>query len=314
MSKENLAFIFPGQGSQKVGMLADLAAAYPVVEETFAQASEVLGYNLWQLSQEGPQEELNKTECTQPLLLTSSVAIWRVWQQEGGALPVLLTGHSLGEWSALVCAGIVQFQDAVKIVQLRGRYMQEAVPAGEGAMAAIIGLDDAAINKACDEAAQGDVVAAVNFNSPGQVVIAGSAAAVERASELCKEAGAKRAMPLPVSAPFHTSLMKPAADRLLGAINETVFAAPQIPVIHNVTAGSEPDPEAIKRLMFEQIYTPVPWVDCTKALVAAGIEVAVECGPGKVLAGLCKRIDKSISAYGAETPADIEKALAAVAE
>ena len=314
MSKENLAFIFPGQGSQKVGMLADLAAAYPVVEETFAQASEVLGYNLWQLSQEGPQEELNKTECTQPLLLTSSVAIWRVWQQEGGALPVLLTGHSLGEWSALVCAGIVQFQDAVKIVQLRGRYMQEAVPAGEGAMAAIIGLDDAAINKACDEAAQGDVVAAVNFNSPGQVVIAGSAAAVERASELCKEAGAKRAMPLPVSAPFHTSLMKPAADRLLGTINETVFAAPEIPVIHNVTAGSESDPEAIKRLMFEQIYTPVPWVDCTKALVAAGIEVAVECGPGKVLAGLCKRIDKSISAYGAEAPADIEKSLAAVAE
>lgn len=314
MSKENLAFIFPGQGSQKVGMLADLAAAYPVVEETFAEASEVLGYNLWQLSQEGPQEELNKTECTQPLLLTSSVAIWRVWQQQGGALPALLTGHSLGEWSALVCGGIVQFQDAVKIVQLRGRYMQEAVPAGEGAMAAIIGLDDAAINKACEEAAQGDVVAAVNFNSPGQVVIAGSAGAVDRASELCKDAGAKRAMPLPVSAPFHTSLMKPAADRLLETIDETVFAAPQIPVIHNVTAGSESDPEAIKRLMFEQIYTPVPWVDCTKALVAAGIEVAVECGPGKVLAGLCKRIDKSISAYGAEAPADIEKALAAVAE
>ena len=314
MSKENLAFIFPGQGSQKVGMLADLAAAYPVVEETFAQASEVLGYNLWQLCQDGPQEELNKTECTQPLLLTSSVAIWRVWQQQGGAVPALLTGHSLGEWSALVCAGIVQFQDAVKIVQLRGRYMQEAVPAGEGAMAAIIGLDDDAINKACEDAAQDEVVAAVNFNSPGQVVIAGSAGAVERASELCKEAGAKRAMPLPVSAPFHTSLMKPAADRLLETIEATVFSAPQIPVIHNVTAAVEAEPEAIKRLMYEQIYTPVPWVDCTKALVAAGIESAVECGPGKVLAGLCKRIDKSISAYGAETPADIDKALATLAE
>lgn len=314
MSKDNLAFIFPGQGSQKVGMLADLAAAYPVVEETFAEASEVLGYDLWQLSQEGPQEELNKTECTQPLLLTSSVAIWRVWQQQDAALPALLTGHSLGEWSALVCAGIVGFQDAVKIVQLRGRYMQEAVPAGEGAMAAIIGLDDDAINKACEDAAQGEVVAAVNFNSPGQVVIAGSAGAVERAGELCKEAGAKRAMPLPVSAPFHTSLMKPAADRLLETIEATEFSAPAIPVIHNVTAAAEADPQAIKRLMYEQIYTPVPWVDCTKALVAAGINTAVECGPGKVLAGLCKRIDKSISAYAAESPQDVEKALAAVAE
>lgn len=314
MSKDNLAFIFPGQGSQKVGMLADLAAAYSVVEETFAEASEVLGYNLWQLCQEGPQEELNKTECTQPLLLTSSVAIWRVWQQQGGVQPALMTGHSLGEWSALVCAGIVKFQDAVKIVQLRGRYMQEAVPAGEGAMAAIIGLDDDAINSACEEAAQDEVVAAVNFNSPGQVVIAGSAGAVARASELCKEAGAKRAMPLPVSAPFHTSLMKPAAERLLETIEATEFKAPEITVIHNVTAGSEADPQAIKRLMFEQIYTPVPWVDCTKALAAAGIATAIECGPGKVLAGLCKRIDKSISAYGAETPDDISKALAAAAE
>lgn len=314
MSKGNLAFVFPGQGSQKVGMLAELASEYPVVEETFAEASEVLGYDLWALAQNGPQEELNQTERTQPLLLTSSVAIWRVWQQLGGAQPALMTGHSLGEWSALVCAGVIAFKDAVKTVQLRGRYMQDAVPAGEGAMAAIIGLDDEAINKACKEAEQGEVVAAVNFNSPGQVVIAGSAAAVERASELCKAAGAKRAMPLPVSAPFHTSLMKPAADRLKETIDSTEYKAPETSVVHNVTAATESNPSAIQQLMYEQIYTPVPWVDCTKALQAAGIDTVVECGPGKVLSGLCKRIDKSLASFAAETPADLAKAVEAISE
>lgn len=313
MSKGNLAFVFPGQGSQKVGMLAELAAQYPLIKETFAEASEVLGYDLWQLAQEGPQEALNQTEQTQPLLLASSVATWRVWQSEGGAQPAFMTGHSLGEWSALVCAGVVAFKDAIRLVQLRGRYMQEAVPAGEGAMAAIIGLDDEAINRACTEAEQGEVVAAVNFNSPGQVVIAGAAAAVERASALCKAAGAKRAMPLPVSAPFHTALMKPAADRLQASIASTPFQAPTIPVIHNVTSATETDPEAIKRLMYEQIYTPVPWVACTQALVDAGVDTLVECGPGKVLAGLCKRIDKGINCYAAETPDDLAKARDAVA-
>lgn len=306
---EQLAFVFPGQGSQKVGMLAELAESYPVVEETFAQASGVLGYDLWQLIQKGPQEELNLTEKTQPMLLTASVAIWRIWEQKGGAKPVLMAGHSLGEWSALVCSGVVAFEDAVKLVQLRGKYMQQAVPAGVGAMAAIIGLDDDAINAACEQAAGDEVVAAVNFNSPGQVVIAGHAGAVERAIEGCKEAGAKRAMPLPVSAPFHTSLMRPAADNLAEQIMATEFSAPTVPVVHNVNAKTEADPEKIKQLMIEQIYTPVLWVDCTRTLVESGVTQVVECGPGKVLSGLCRRIEKSLSAFATETPADLDKAL-----
>lgn len=307
---EQLAFVFPGQGSQKVGMLAELAESYPVVEETFAQASGVLGYDLWQLIQNGPQEELNLTEKTQPMLLTASVAIWRIWEQKGGAKPVLMAGHSLGEWSALVCSGVVAFEDAVKLVQLRGKYMQQAVPAGVGAMAAIIGLDDDAINAACEQAAGDEVVAAVNFNSPGQVVIAGHAGAVERAIEGCKEAGAKRAMPLPVSAPFHTSLMRPAADNLAEQIMATEFSAPTVPVVHNVNAKTEADPEKIKQLMIEQIYTPVLWVDCTRTLVESGVTQVVECGPGKVLSGLCRRIEKSLSAFATETSADLDKALA----
>lgn len=306
---EQLAFVFPGQGSQKVGMLAELAESYPVVEETFAQASGVLGYDLWQLIQNGPQEELNLTEKTQPMLLTASVAIWRIWEQKGGAKPVLMAGHSLGEWSALVCSGVVAFEDAVKLVQLRGKYMQQAVPAGVGAMAAIIGLDDDAINAACEKAAGDEVVAAVNFNSPGQVVIAGHAGAVERAIEGCKEAGAKRAMPLPVSAPFHTSLMRPAADNLAEQIMATEFSAPTVPVVHNVNAKTEADPEKIKQLMIEQIYTPVLWVDCTRTLVESGVTQVVECGPGKVLSGLCRRIEKGLSAFATETPADLDKAL-----
>jgi len=310
MSNEQLAFVFPGQGSQKVGMLADLASQYPIVEETFAEASEVLGYDLWALVQSGPQEELNLTERTQPMLLTASVATWRVWQQKGGMEPVLMAGHSLGEWSALVCSGVVAFKDAVKLVQLRGKYMQQAVPAGVGAMAAIIGLDDESINAACAEASGDEVVAAVNFNSPGQVVIAGHASAVERAIEGCKSAGAKRAMPLPVSAPFHTSLMKPAADQLADQIGATNFSAPTTPIVHNVNAQTETDPVKIKGLMIEQIYTPVLWVDCTKALIASGVTQVVECGPGKVLSGLCRRIDKSLTGFATDAPADLDKALA----
>jgi [acyl-carrier-protein] S-malonyltransferase len=309
MTTENLAFVFPGQGSQKVGMLADMAAEFPVVEQTFAEASEVLGYDLWALVQTGPQEELNLTERTQPMLLTASVAIWRVWNEKGGAKPALMAGHSLGEWTALVCAGVVAFQDAVNLVQQRGKFMQEAVPAGEGAMAAVIGLDDDAIKVACDQAAGDEVVAPVNFNSPGQVVIAGSAAAVERAIPLCKEAGAKRAMPLPVSAPFHTSLMKPAADRLAEQINATQFSAPEVPVVHNVSAKTEADPEGIKALMIEQIYAPVLWSDCVRTMSKAGITQMVECGPGKVLSGLAKRIEKGLSAFPAESPDALVKAL-----
>lgn len=312
MTTENLAFVFPGQGSQKVGMLAEMAAEYPVIEQTFAEASEVLGYNLWELVQTGPQEELNLTERTQPMLLTASVAIWRAWNEKGGAKPALMAGHSLGEWTALVCAGVVAFKDAVKLVQQRGKFMQEAVPAGEGAMAAVIGLDDDAIKAACEQAAGDEVVAPVNFNSPGQVVIAGSAGAVERAIPLCKEAGAKRAMPLPVSAPFHTSLMKPAADRLAEQIQATEFKAPETPVVHNVNAQTEADPENIKALMIEQIYAPVLWSDCVRTMSQAGITQMVECGPGKVLSGLAKRIERSLSALPSETPEDLAKALGSV--
>jgi len=306
MVQSNLAFVFPGQGSQKIGMLADLAAEYPVVQETFAEASEVLGYDLWDLVQNGEQETINMTERTQPLLLTASVACWRVYCANQEARPALMAGHSLGEWSALVCAEVLALKDAVRLVQQRGKFMQEAVPAGEGAMAAIIGLDDESIKEACAKASADGVASAVNFNSPGQVVIAGSKAAIDKAIELCKEAGAKRAMPLPVSAPFHTELMKPAADRLAEQIEATPFQAPATPVVHNVHAQTETDPAKIKALMIEQIYSPVLWVDCVKAMKDAGIEQAVECGPGKVLAGLVKRIDKSIAAKGLEAPADVE--------
>lgn len=312
MTQQNLAFVFPGQGSQKIGMLAELAAQYPVVAATFAEASEVLGYDLWDLVQNGAQEEINLTERTQPLLLTSSVAVWRVWKEKNGAQPALMAGHSLGEWSALVCAGVVAFTDAVKLVQQRGKFMQEAVPAGQGAMAAIIGLDDALIIDACKKAEQGNVVSAVNFNSPGQVVIAGSAAAVERAGALCKEAGAKRALPLPVSAPFHTSLMRPAADRLAEQINATEFKVPQVPVVHNVTAQTELDPQKIKALMIEQIYSAVRWVDCVNTMSATGIQITVECGPGKVLSGLNKRINAELTALSIEKPEEVESVLTQV--
>lgn len=312
MTTQHLAFVFPGQGSQKIGMLADLAAEFPVVQETFAEASDVLGYDLWALVQAGTQEEINLTERTQPLLLTASVAVYRVWQQKQGAQPALMAGHSLGEWSALVCAGVVAFQDAVKLVQQRGKFMQEAVPAGQGAMAAIIGLDDALIIEACKKAEQGEVVSAVNFNSPGQVVIAGAAAAVERASALCKEAGAKRALPLPVSAPFHTELMRPAAECLAEQIAATSFAVPNIPVVHNVTADIEMNPEKIKALMIEQIFSPVRWVECVNTLATKGVSLTLECGPGKVLSGLNKRINAELSTVSVEKPDELNAALAMV--
>ncbi len=310
MTQQNLAFVFPGQGSQKIGMLADLAAQYPIVTQTFAEASQVLGYDLWDLVQNGAQDDINLTERTQPLLLTASVAVWRVWQAKNGVQPALVSGHSLGEWSALVCAGVVAFADAVKLVQQRGKFMQEAVPAGQGAMFAIIGLDDALIIEACKKAEQGEVVSAVNFNSPGQVVIAGTAAAAERAAVLCKEAGAKRALPLPVSAPFHTSLMRPAADRLAEQIAATEFKAPQIPVVHNVTAQTESNPEKIKALMIEQIYSAVRWVECVNTMSAAGITTTIECGPGKVLSGLNKRINSELTTLSVEKSEEVDSVLA----
>lgn len=271
MSSQDIAFIFPGQGSQQVGMLAEAAASHPSVGQTFAEASNALDYDLWELVQHGEQEQLNLTETTQPVLLTASVALWRSWRAAGGALPALMAGHSLGEFSALVCAGALNFADAVRLVRQRGAFMQTAVPVGEGAMAAIIGLDDDAINIACEQAAQATdgVVAAVNFNSPGQVVIAGKAGAVEKAIENCKEAGAKRALPLPVSAPFHTDLMRPAGEQLAGVIADIHVSAPDIPVVHNVHAQTESDPRQIRDLLVKQIYSPVQWTSCIQTMVAA---------------------------------------------
>lgn len=305
------AFVFPGQGSQKIGMLADLAVAFPVIEETFSEASSVLGYDLWDLCQNGEASAINQTEVTQPLLLTASIAIWRVWQQQGGAMPAVVSGHSLGEWSALVAAGVIEFKDAVGLVRNRGAYMQSAVPVGVGAMAAIIGLDDDKIIEACQAASNdSESVAAVNFNSPGQVVIAGHTAAVNTAMSACKDAGAKRALPLPVSAPFHTPLMKPAADRLAADIAEVKFSAPAIPVIHNVTKASETNPDVIRELVIEQITAAVPWVDCVNAIASLNVESVYECGPGKVLAGLIKRIDRNLQVVNLESVSGLEAALA----
>lgn len=312
MQNAKLAFLFPGQGSQKIGMLSELAVQQPAILETFAQASATLGYDLWDLIQNGDQNAINLTERTQPALLTASVAVWRLWLQAGGPRPAIFAGHSLGEWSALVCAGVVEFTDAVSLVRLRGQYMQEAVPAGTGAMAAIMGLEDEAIRRCCNLVANGEVVGPVNFNAPGQVVIAGTTGAVERAIAACKEAGAKRALALPVSAPFHTALMEPAARRLAEHIAATEFRPPQIPVIHNVNARPEADPQAIKRLVIEQIHQPVLWVACVNQLVSAGIELAVECGAGKVLGGLNKRISDRITSLATEDSDSFNHALRAV--
>ncbi|EIB99209.1 MULTISPECIES: ACP S-malonyltransferase [Pantoea] len=304
-----IAFVFPGQGSQTVGMLAELAATYPQVEETFREASDALGYDLWQLVSQGPAEELNKTWQTQPALLAASVAIYRVWQAQGGEQPVLMAGHSLGEYSALVCAGVLNFADAVKLVELRGKLMQEAVPEGTGAMQAIIGLDDAAIRQACEESAQGQVVSPVNFNSPGQVVIAGNKEAVERAGAACKAAGAKRALPLPVSVPSHCALMKPAADKLAVALEGITFNTPAVPVINNVDVKAESDASAIRHALVRQLYSPVRWTESVEAMAAQGVTHLLEMGPGKVLTGLTKRIVDTLTAAAVNDTASLNAAL-----
>ncbi len=291
---QTLAMIFPGQGSQSLGMLSALASEYAVVEETFRQASEVLGYDLWKLVQEGPLETLNQTDRTQPAMLTAGVAVWRCWQQQGGAVPAVMAGHSLGEYTALVCAGALAFPSAVGLVAERGRRMQEAVPVGSGAMAAILGLDDQQVMELCTQAAQGEVVAAVNFNSPGQVVIAGNHAAVERAMALAKEAGAKRALPLPVSVPSHCSLMEPAAQAFAQTLAATEFKPPAIPVIHNVDVAVHAQVDDLRSALARQLYCPVRWVETIQAMAAQGMNEFLEMGPGKVLAGLNKRIDKQL--------------------
>ncbi|MGB0834611.1 MAG: ACP S-malonyltransferase [Psychrobium sp.] len=303
------AIVFPGQGSQALGMLSDIASEHAIVTETFAQASEVLGYDLWALVQDGPVEDLNRTDRTQPALLAASVAIWRVWNEEGGAQPDFLAGHSLGEYSALVCAGAIAFEDAIKLVELRGQYMLEAVPEGTGSMAAIIGLDDDAIAKACEDASEGQVVSPVNFNSPGQVVIAGHKEAVERASSLCKEAGAKRALPLAVSVPSHCSLMSPAADKLAAQLDSIEINEPTLKVVNNVDVAIESSPAAIKDALKRQLFSPVRWSETVQFFAANDVTTQIEVGPGKVLSGLAKRIEKSVSGVATTDVASLTAAL-----
>jgi len=309
----SFAFVFPGQGSQSVGMLAALAAADAQVAATFAEASQGLGYDLWQLVSAGPAEALNATERTQPAMLAAGVATWRLWQRRGGAAPAVVSGHSLGEFTALVCAGALEFAPAIELVRFRGQVMQEAVPAGSGAMAAILGLEDADIEAACGEAAQGAVVEPANFNSPGQVVIAGDAAAVQRAIEAAKARGAKRAVLLPVSVPSHSSLMRGAAARFKARLDEVSLRCPQIRYVSAVDAAAHADPDDIRALLVRQLASPVRWSDTLRALATADIAQVIECGPGKVLTGLNRRIERrdTLSYLALEDPASIDAALAA---
>lgn len=309
----SLAFVFPGQGSQAVGMLAELGVQHALVRETFAEASAALGYDLWALVQEGPVEQLNQTDKTQPAILTASIALWRLWQAEGGAQPGFVAGHSLGEYSALVAAGSLAFADAVKLVELRGQLMQQAVPAGQGGMAAILGLDDDAVRAACAEASQGEVVSAVNFNAPGQVVIAGGAAAVERAIEACKARGAKRAMALPVSVPSHCDLMRPAAEKFSAAVAAVAWQVPQIAIVQNTSAQVPADLNVLRQDLLQQLYSPVRWVESVVLLAERGVTELVECGPGKVLSGLNKRCAKGVNTHNLDTPDAFAAARAALA-
>lgn len=291
-------------------MLADLAASHGAVRRTFDEASAALGYDLWQLVQDGPAEALNRTDRTQPAMLAADVAVWRVWRESGGPMPAVMAGHSLGEYAALVCADSLDFGRAVTLVAERGRFMQEAVPAGQGAMAAVLGLDDEQVRAVCVAAAEGEVAAAVNFNSPGQVVIAGTATAVERAIGLAKEAGAKRAIALPVSVPSHCELMRPAAQRMAELLEATEFAAPTVPVLHNADVRSYADAAAIRDALVRQLYSPVRWAESVQEMAALGARTMIEFGPGKVLSGLAKRIDRDIAAVCVQDPASLDEALA----
>lgn len=301
--------IFPGQGSQSIGMLSALADQFPQVEHTFEEASEVLQMDLWELASEGPLEELNRTENTQPAMLAAGMAVYRIWLSQGGPAGELMAGHSLGEYTALVAAGSLDFADAVGLVAARGSFMQEAVPAGQGAMAAILGLDDEVVKTVCAQAAGDDIAEAVNFNSPGQVVIAGDKSAIERAIELAKEAGAKRALLLPVSVPSHCALMRPAAEQLSAMLETVEIKLPKIPVIHNVDVAVSQSVDAIRKKLVRQLYQPVRWVETIQSMKAQGIEQLIEPGPGRVLTGLGKRIDKTLIFLPVLDPASLEKAL-----
>ncbi len=297
-----LAMVFPGQGSQSQGMLADLAAQHPEITDTYAQASNILGYDLWDLVQSGPLERLNETIVTQPAMLAAGVATWRLWQKLDGTLPAAMAGHSLGEYAALVCAGAIEFRDAVGLVQRRAELMHDAVPAGEGAMAAILGLDDAAVREVCEQGSGAGVAEAVNFNAPGQVVVAGHREAIERVIELAKEAGARRAIMLAVSVPSHSELMVPAGEALAESLLAAAFHAPSIPVINAVDAVPYTDADDIRARLTRQVANPVHWVDTVRRLIADGATSIVECGPGKVLSGLARRIDRSVPASCIDSP------------
>jgi [acyl-carrier-protein] S-malonyltransferase len=311
-----LAFVFPGQGSQSVGMLASLAQAEPVVRQTFAEASETLGYDLWALCRDGPESELGNTEKTQPAMLAAGVATWRVWRGHGGPMPVAMAGHSLGEYTALVCSDALDFRTAIDLVRFRGQVMQQAVPLGEGAMAAVLGLDDAALVAACREAAQGQVVEPVNFNAPGQTVIAGHATAVARAIEVAKAGGAKRAVALPVSVPSHSSLMLGAAERLADRLRSVEIRMPNVPAVYTVDVQTHASPDGIRRALREQLFKPVRWADTIRTMIAGGVTTFVECGPGKVLTSLGKRIEKrpDLRMVAIDDPDSVAAALAAVRE
>jgi len=306
---QSLAFVFPGQGSQQVGMLSELSSSYGIIKETFQEASDALGFDLWEMVQRGPEDALNSTENTQPALLAASVALWRLWHQEGGQAPATLAGHSLGEYSALVCADAISFADGIRLVNLRGQFMQQAVPPGTGAMAAILGLEDAVVEAACAAVAGDDVVAPVNYNCPGQIVIAGERAAVDRAMAACKEAGAKRALPLSVSVPSHCRLMKPAAEQMAEIIAAIEIRLPSISVIQNVNAARPVTTEELTHNLLSQLYSPVLWTRSVEYMVAEGVTQVIECGPGKVLSGLNKKIDKALEVASIGDAAGFEKAL-----
>jgi [acyl-carrier-protein] S-malonyltransferase len=311
MTEQNkqLAFVFPGQGSQSVGMLAELSELYPEVKQTFAEASKVLGFDLWQMVSEGPAEDLNQTHNTQPAMLAAGVALWRIWNAKSDVKPALMAGHSLGEYTALVCSGVLAFEDAIALVAERGKLMQEAVPAGVGAMAAILGLSDEQFIDVCANAAQGEVCSAVNFNSTGQVVIAGHNDAVERAMLAAKEAGAKRAIKLPVSVPSHCALMEGAADKLAEKMQTITFAEPNVVLLHNVDVAAHTKADEIRLVVKEQLFKPVRWVDTINALAEQGATTIIEMGPGKILMGLNKRIVKSAEHFTVNNPDTLNKLL-----
>ena len=311
-----LAIVFPGQGSQSVGMLAALAETEPVVRETFAEASEVLGYDLWELCRNGPEADLGATERTQPAMLAAGVATWRAWRTRGGPRPEAMAGHSLGEYTALVCGNALDFRVAVDLVRFRGQVMQAAVPRDAGAMAAILGLDEAEIEAACREAAQGEVVEAVNFNAPGQVVVAGHKTAVQRAIEAAKARGAKRAVLLPVSVPSHSSLMRGAAEKLAQRLAETALRMPDVADVYTVGVRTHESEEGIRRALEEQLFSPVRWADTVRAMIAKGATTLIECGPGKVLTTLNRRVERraDLTMLAVDDPATLEAALAACRE